>query len=152
MPIPEEIKEAIRKASGARVLGRAGPGGVAAYQQFAVADSMKTAAAQPGGAAGLGMGLGAGVGMGYAMGSQVPGMMQPAQQAQQTKACVKCGKQIAANLKFCGECGAEQVEGKPCVKCGKTVAPGLKFCGECGSPHAIACPSRKEGDPGKSKF
>ncbi len=152
IPIPEEIKEAIRKASGARVLGRAGPGGVAAYQQFAVADSMKTAAAQPGGAAGLGMGLGAGVGMGYAMGSQVPGMMQPGQQAQQTKPCVKCGKQIPVSLKFCGECGAEQVEGKPCVKCGKVVAPGLKFCGECGSAQTIACPSCKTENPGNLKF
>jgi len=153
IPIPEEIKEAIRKASGAKILGRAGPGGVAAYQQFAVADSMKTAAAQPGGAAGLGMGLGAGMGMGYAMGSQVPGMMQPAQQAQQqTKACVKCGKQIAVSLKFCGECGAEQVEGKPCVKCGKTVAPGLKFCGECGASQTIACPACKTENPGNLKF
>jgi len=152
IPIPEEIKEAIRKASGARVLGRAGPGGVAAYQQFAVADSMKTAAAQPGGTAGVGMGLGAGIGMGVAMGQQMPQMIQPAQQAQQTKACVKCGKQIPVNMKFCGECGAEQVEGKPCIKCGKAVAPGLKFCGECGSPQVLTCPSCKAENPGNLKF
>jgi len=150
IPIPEEIREAIKKASGARVLGRAGPQGTAAYQQFAVADAMKTAAAQPGGAAGVGMGLGAGVGMGYAMGQQMPQMVQ--QPAQQTKACVKCGKQIPVSLKFCGECGAEQVEGKPCVKCGKTVAPGLKFCGECGSPQVVACPACKAENPGNLKF
>jgi len=152
IPIPEEIKEAMRKASGARVLGRAGPGGVAAYQQFAVADSMKTAAANPSGGAGVGMGLGAGVGMGYAMGSQMPGMMQQPQAQQQTKACVKCGAQIPVTMKFCGTCGAEQVEGKPCVKCGKAVPPGLKFCGECGSAQTIACPSCKAENPGNLKF
>ncbi len=150
IPIPEEIREAIKKASGARVLGRAGPSGTAAYQQFAVADAMKTAAGQPGGAAGVGMGLGAGIGMGAAMGSQMPQMVQ--QPAQQTKTCVKCGKQIPVAMKFCGECGAEQVEGKPCVKCGKTVAPDLKFCGECGAPQVIACPECKTENPGNLKF
>ncbi len=150
IPIPEEIREAIKKASGARVLGRSGPDGTAAYQQFAVADAMKTAADQPGGAAGVGMGLGAGIGMGAAMGSQMPQMVK--QPAQQTKTCVKCGKQIPVAMKFCGECGAPQVEGKPCVKCGKTVAPGLKFCGECGAPQVIACPECKTENPGNLKF
>ena len=151
IPIPEEVKEAIKKSSEARVLSRAGPSGTAAYQQFAVADAMKSAAEQPGGGAGVGMGLGAGIGMGYTMGQQIPQTVQQSQQ-QQTKPCVKCGAQIPTTQKFCGNCGAEQVEGKPCIKCGKTVTPGLKFCGECGAPQQLTCHNCKAEVPGDLKF
>jgi membrane protease subunit (stomatin/prohibitin family) len=81
IPLPESIKEALEKMASAKVLGRTN---AAAYQQFAFADSMKAAAANPSGGAGTGVGLGAGVGMGYAMGSQMGGMIAPATAADES--------------------------------------------------------------------
>lgn len=150
IPLPEQVKDAIEKMASAKVLGRTS---AAAYQQFAVADAIKTAAAQPGGSAGAGLGLGAGIGMGYSMGSQMPQMMAPgAQGGQQVKPCPKCGENNAVDQKFCGKCGADtSVTGKPCVKCGKPVPPGKKFCGECGAAQTVTCPDGHEV-PGNMKF
>jgi len=150
IPLPESIKAALEKMASAKVLGRAN---TAAYQQFAAADALRDAAANPSGGAGAGIGLGAGIGMGYAMGSQMPGMLAPGAGGQQaTKPCPKCGHQNPVTTKFCGNCGADtSAVGKPCVKCGKPVPPGLKFCGECGSPQTIKCPDGHEV-PGNMKF
>ena len=153
IPLPETVKAAIDKMGAARTLGRAN---TAAYQQFAVADALTAAAANPsGGGAGVGMGLGAGIGMGYGMASQVPGMMAPgAQGQQQTKPCPKCGTMNPVTTKFCGNCGADTTVAagsKPCIKCGKPVPPGLKFCGECGSPQVLKCPDGHDV-PGGMKF
>jgi membrane protease subunit (stomatin/prohibitin family) len=152
IPLPESIKEALEKMASAKVLGRTN---AAAYQQFAFADSLKTAAANPSGGAGTGVGLGAGIGMGYAMGSQMGGMIaQPPQQQQQMKACPKCGTMNPATTKFCGNCGADTTVAagsKPCIKCGKPVPPGLKFCGECGAAQTLRCPDGHEV-PGNMKF
>jgi len=154
IPLPETVKAAIEKMGAAKVLGRTS---AAAYQQFAVADALTSAAANPSGGAGVGVGLGAGIGMGYGMASQMPGMMAPGQQAQQQqqmKACPKCGTMNPATTKFCGNCGADTTVAagsKPCIKCGKPVPPGLKFCGECGSPQTLKCPDGHEV-PGNMKF
>jgi membrane protease subunit (stomatin/prohibitin family) len=152
IPLPDSIKEALEKMASAKVLGRTS---AAAYQQFAFADSMKAAAANPSGTAGTGVGLGAGIGMGYAMGSQMGGMIaQPPQQQQGMKACPKCGTMNPATTKFCGNCGADTTVAagsKPCIKCGKPVAPGLKFCGECGAAQTRLCPDGHEV-PGNMKF
>ncbi len=142
IPLPETVKAAIDKMGAARTLGRAN---TAAYQQFAVADALTTAAANPSGGAGVGVGLGAGIGLGYGMGSQLPGMIaQPPQtQQQQMKACPKCGTMNPVTMKFCGSCGADTTiaaGSKPCIKCGKPVPPGLKFCGECGASQVLKCP------------
>jgi len=149
IPLPETVKEALEKMASAKVLGRAN---TAAYQQFAVADALKAAAANPaGGGAGVGMGLGAGIGMGDGMASQIPQAMAPAAQ-QQVKPCPKCGQNNPVTTKFCGNCGADTTAvGKPCVKCGKPLAPGLKFCGECGSAQTVKCPDGHEV-PGNMKF
>src|SRR3990170_4396542 len=61
IPLPESIKAALEKMASAKVLGRAN---TAAYQQFAAADALRDAAANPSGGAGAGIGLGAGIGMG----------------------------------------------------------------------------------------
>ncbi len=151
IPLPDTVKAAIDKMGAARTLGRTN---AAAYQQFAVADALTTAAGNPsGGGAGVGLGLGAGIGMGYGMASQMPGMMAPSMQAQQ-KACPKCGAMNPPTTKFCGACGADMTQAagsKPCIKCGKPVAPGLKFCGECGAPQFLKCPDGHEV-PGNMKF
>src|SRR3990170_4711212 len=151
IPLPESVKEALEKMASARVLGRAN---TAAYQQFAAADALKTAAGNPSGAAGVGVGLGAGIGMGYAMGSQMPAMMAPGAQQASTRPCPKCGQQNPVTMKFCGNCGADTTAvagAKPCVKCGKPVAPSLKFCGECGASQVAKCPDGHEV-PGNMKF
>ena len=49
--------------------------------------------------------------------------------------CAKCGAELAANAKFCMECGEKYTPPEPatvvCPGCGKTVPQG-KFCPECG--------------------
>ena len=155
IPLPEQIQDALQKMASAKVLGRTS---AAAYQQFAVADSLKAAAANPSGGAGVGVGLGAGIGMGYGMASQMGPMMAPGAQAQQQQTQMKpwrkCGTMNPVTTKFCGNCGADTTVAagsKPCIKCGKPVAPGLKFCGECGAPQFLKCPDGHEV-PGNMKF
>jgi len=150
IPLPDTIKEALDKMASAKVLGRTN---AAAYQQFALADSMKAAAANPSGTAGTGVGLGAGIGMGYAMGSQMPGMIAQ-QPQQQMRACPKCGTMNPTTTKFCGNCGADTTiaaGSKPCIKCGKMVGPGQKFCPECGAAQVLKCPDGHDV-PGGMKF
>jgi len=150
IPLPDAVKAAVATASAGRILNRNAATGT---QQYAFADAMKTAAANPSGGAGAGFGLGAGIGMGYSMAGQM-GQMQAPQQ--QSKVCPKCGSQQPTTQKFCGSCGADMTvapaTGKPCIKCGKPVAAGLKFCGECGSPQTLTCPSCKAENPGNLKF
>jgi membrane protease subunit (stomatin/prohibitin family) len=63
--LPEEVEAAIDQRTKLGVLGdRLGQ-----YTQLQAAESMKIAAANPGGVAGVGVGIGAGVAMGQAMGS-----------------------------------------------------------------------------------
>ncbi|MDD3852398.1 MAG: zinc ribbon domain-containing protein [Syntrophomonadaceae bacterium] len=46
--------------------------------------------------------------------------------------CPKCEAPLAANAKFCPECG-EQLKTKTfCPGCGAQLKPGSKFCPECG--------------------
>lgn len=51
------------------------------------------------------------------------------------KECIKCGKTIDSDLKFCPECGANQEEkdDKPkCPECGASIKEDTKFCDKCG--------------------
>jgi membrane protease subunit (stomatin/prohibitin family) len=71
--LPEEVEAAIDQRSKLGVLGdRMGQ-----YTQMQAADSIKIAAANPGGLAGAGVGLGAGVAMGQAMGNAFGQQQQP---------------------------------------------------------------------------
>src|SRR2546430_2928681 len=153
IPLPDSIKEALEKMASAKVLGRTN---AAAYQQFAFADSMKSAAANPSGGASTGVGLGAGIGMGYAMGSQMGGMsaQPPQQQQQQQRAGPNGGTMNPTTTKFCGNCGADTTvaaESTTWIKCGKPGPPGLKFCGECGAAETLECPERHDV-PRNQKF
>ena len=142
--LPEEDAEMIKQAQ--RVAIMRDPTMAAATLVGAQADSMKTAAANEGGAMtgfmGMGMAMNAG-GMNaqnlFAMGQQ-----QQQQQQQQVEPPRdrdgmerwKCSCGAVACGKFCPECGAKKPEPKPAnswtCKCGAT-ATG-KFCPECGSP------------------
>lgn len=42
--------------------------------------------------------------------------------------CGACGSALAAQAKFCGECGAAAL----CTGCGTRYSPSAKFCSECG--------------------
>lgn len=48
-------------------------------------------------------------------------------------ACPQCGKSLAANSKFCPECGAKVKVNAHCSECGAKLQPGAKFCGDCGA-------------------
>ena len=49
-----------------------------------------------------------------------------------TATCPKCEAPLAANAKFCPECGANLKQKELCSKCGAKLLPNAKFCGECG--------------------
>ncbi len=100
--------------------------------------------------ANMGIGLGMISGIGGAVGGSVGGIVggalnqtvaaaatasQPAAGGGNaaTTACAKCGAAIAANAKFCPECGEKCVPSGSmiCPGCGKII-PKSKFCPECG--------------------
>ena len=47
--------------------------------------------------------------------------------------CPQCNAPLAANAKFCPECGYKLQEKKFCAECGAQLTPGAKFCPECGT-------------------
>jgi Putative virion core protein (lumpy skin disease virus) len=133
--LPPEVEAAMDKRASMGALGDAQK-----YMQFQAADALRDAAQNEGGGAGLGAGLGAGFAVGGQManvfGQQAQGGQQ--QQAGQTPAasvpCPTCGKQNAAGMKFCSDCGGKMEVAKvPCVKCGAELREGAKFCSECGA-------------------
>ena len=130
--LPEEVEKALDKRSSMGALGDANR-----YMQFQAADALRDAAQNEGGGAGLGAGLGAGFAVGNQManafGQGQPGGQGGGQQAS-TVPCPSCGKQNAAGIKFCSDCGGKmEVDKVPCVKCGAELREGAKFCSECGA-------------------
>ena len=47
--------------------------------------------------------------------------------------CAVCGTAVAAEARFCSNCGAKRPEARFCPNCGAKLADGQRFCGECGS-------------------
>ena len=68
LSLPEEVQERLDKASSMRIIGN-----LQQYTQFEAAESLQTAAANPGGLAGAGVGLGAGMAMAQSMGAALKG-------------------------------------------------------------------------------
>jgi membrane protease subunit (stomatin/prohibitin family) len=129
--LPPEVEAAMDKRASMGALGDAQK-----YMQFQAADALRDAAQNEGGGAGLGAGLGAGFAVGgqmanaFGQGSAAGG----GGAAAATVACPSCGKQNAAGVKFCSECGSKMEVAKvPCIKCGAELREGAKFCSECGS-------------------
>ena len=87
----------------------------------------------------------AGMGMGAGMGLMLPAMF--AQYFTGTKAgakpdaesqsysCPECRSPVAADAKFCPQCGHQQIVFTRCTSCGKNLTPNAKFCSRCG--HAV---------------
>jgi membrane protease subunit (stomatin/prohibitin family) len=103
--LPEELQKRLDERIGMGMVGDLGR-----YTQFQVGQSIPTAAANPGGAAGAGVGVGAGIAMGQAMGQA----MQPPTPAAAISAptaavaprvCARCHTRIDRPGKFCPECG-----------------------------------------------
>ncbi|MDD4588697.1 MAG: zinc ribbon domain-containing protein [Heliobacteriaceae bacterium] len=46
--------------------------------------------------------------------------------------CPECQSPLAANVKFCPDCGAKVKVKLNCKGCGTKLTPGSKFCPECG--------------------
>lgn len=47
--------------------------------------------------------------------------------------CPKCGSEVAADDKVCGNCGAKLQKTVVCPGCGEEVAASKKFCTKCGA-------------------
>jgi membrane protease subunit (stomatin/prohibitin family) len=127
--LPEEVEKALDKRSSMGALGDANR-----YMQFQAADALRDAAKNEGGGAGLGAGLGAGFAVGNQMANAFGQGQQGGGQQTNTVPCPSCGKQNAAGIKFCSDCGSKMEAAKvPCVKCGAELREGAKFCSECGA-------------------
>jgi class 3 adenylate cyclase/tetratricopeptide (TPR) repeat protein len=59
--------------------------------------------------------------------------------------CPECGRENAAEMKFCGECGTRLTV--VCRECGARNAPSQKFCGECGARLGSEASSRQFPSP-----
>jgi membrane protease subunit (stomatin/prohibitin family) len=79
--LPEELQQHLDKAASMRLVGDMGK-----YAQFQTAESIPVAAANPDGAAGLGMGLGAGLGFGQIMAGTMAQAVQVGQAGGQAAA------------------------------------------------------------------
>jgi hypothetical protein len=59
--------------------------------------------------------------------------------------CPECGRENAAEMKFCGECGTGLTV--LCRQCGARNSPAQKFCGECGARLGSEASSRQFPTP-----
>jgi len=111
--LPEELQKRLDERIGMGIVG----GDLERYTRFQVAQSIPTAAAQEGGAAGAGVGLGAGIAMGQTMaqalqpGAAVAGAAAAASAPVPAGAagvlCGRCQARLARATRFCPECGAQ---------------------------------------------
>lgn len=103
--LPQEVEQAMDRRTSMGVVGDLNK-----YTQFQAAESMREAANNQGGTAGMGAGMGAGMMMAQTM--QMAGQMgkQTAAPAVsgETKFCPECGQKIPRTAKFCPECGQKQ--------------------------------------------
>jgi membrane protease subunit (stomatin/prohibitin family) len=107
LSLPEELQKVLDRRIGMNLAGD-----LNRYTQFEAAQSLETAAANQGGAAGIGVGLGAGASMAQTMmtAMQPPThpVPAPASSGAASKFCQDCGHGIPGNAKFCPECGKAQ--------------------------------------------
>ncbi len=96
LSLPDELQKVLDRRIGMNLAGDLGR-----YTQFEAAQSLETAAANTGGAAGVGVGLGAGVAMAQTM-------MHAVQPSAAARFCQECGREIPRAARFCPECGKPQ--------------------------------------------
>jgi membrane protease subunit (stomatin/prohibitin family) len=100
LSLPDELEKVLDRRIGMNLAGDLGR-----YTQFEAAQSLETAAANTGGAAGVGVGLGAGVAMAQTM---MNAIQAPARSAPHARFCQECGRGIPRAARFCPECGKPQ--------------------------------------------
>ena len=115
LSLPEELQKRLDERISMNMVGD-----LRQYTQFQAAQAIPIAAANEGGAAGVGASLAAGLAMGKAMTDALGspgGAASPAAPAAsasghapqgETKFCGECGAKIPRANKFCPECGAKQ--------------------------------------------
>jgi membrane protease subunit (stomatin/prohibitin family) len=107
LSLPDELQKVLDRRIGMNLAGDLGR-----YTQFETAQSLETAAANTGGAAGVGVGLGAGISMAQTMMNSMQAPAHPAAPAVQpgaaAKFCLECGREVPRAAKFCPECGKPQ--------------------------------------------
>ena len=135
LSLPEEVEKALDERTKLGVLEDK----MGTYTQMKAANAMGDAAKNTsnGNLAGLGIGLGAGGAIGNMFANNltttnVPKVENQKKENATAKKCSKCGHEMAANAKFCPECGAKQ-EAKFCSNCGHKLNENAKFCPECGN-------------------
>jgi membrane protease subunit (stomatin/prohibitin family) len=107
--LPAELEKMLDQRIGMGMVGDLGR-----YTQFAAAESMPVAAANPSGAAGMGMGLGAGAAVAQVMATAVKTAAAPVagpaggSAGTDVKFCMDCGNRMPANAEFCSRCGMPQ--------------------------------------------
>jgi membrane protease subunit (stomatin/prohibitin family) len=115
--LPDELQKILDQRIEMNMLGN-----LDQYTKFQAAQSIQTAAANPGGIAGIGVGAGVGLGMGQIMADALrPGQQAPAAAAPPPPAAAApAAAGAAADTKFCMECGNSMPRaGRFCPSCGK---------------------------------
>jgi len=104
LSLPDELQKILDQRIGMNMVGDVGR-----YAQFEAAQSIPIAAANEGGAAGVGAGLGAGITMAQTIMNAVkPADPPSAAAASDTKFCLECGHAIPKSARFCPDCGKPQ--------------------------------------------
>ena len=118
--LPDALQKSLDQRIGMKIVGD-----IDRYTQFAAAQAMTIAAANPSGGAAIGMGLGAGAAIGQVMAASlktagaapvaVPAAAPtpaptaaPSASTQDTKFCIACGHSIPQRASFCPDCGKPQ--------------------------------------------
>lgn len=58
----------------------------------------------------------------------------PVVEEKEEEACPECGRPVAAEDEFCGQCGAALAESLTCASCDAPLAADDNFCRKCGTP------------------
>lgn len=148
----DKISDKMADAHAINAMGQINNQGLNAYSTVERLNAMNTAAANPNGAAGMGVGMGAGMGLGAGMG--MGSMMgQSVHPVTATAACGSCGAAMNPNAKFCPDCGKPNSSGQvACIGCGAQIKQGAKFCPDCGKPQTANCSKCNASIPGGVKF
>lgn len=85
--------------------------------------------------------------------ADLSGILGNGQKQQNTIPCPKCGAKVAADAKFCGQCGEAMQKVQHCVSCGREIPVGSAFCNFCGAPqNKPVCPNCGADAPAGSIF
>ncbi|QNU66902.1 SPFH domain-containing protein [Ruminiclostridium herbifermentans] len=132
--LPEEVEKVLDKRTSMGIIGDS----LNQYTRYQAAESIRDAAQNPGGMAGVGVGMGAGMGIGNifaeAFSTQQQKQPQPTTSTAPAKIkCSSCGASIPEQAKFCLECGTKVAPAiTKCSSCGNELPANSKFCLECG--------------------